>query len=314
MPDKISQNRKNLLRSRANISRRPIEPLHPDLIAAAYSKRLQEEVERGFGLVKKYLYPVLKDDVETLPDTVRADMADDADLINNTINRILDIYFGGMYSKENPNLEKYSRTVLKKLVDPMQSKVDKFNKTQFTRQFKRISGVDPLRYEPEISGLLEVAGNQNVNKIVTQSSNYFDQIQEMTDLSLRKGTSVAELAEDIQTLTGATKSQANLIAIDQVQKLNANLEEERQKNNKITRYIWRTRRNARVRSKDNSSGYSDHKGLEGAVFDWNFPPTTVLKGKRAGERNHPGNDITRDESPDINFQRRLNDMYRWLCY
>jgi uncharacterized protein with gpF-like domain len=27
------------------------------------------------------------------------------------------------------------------------------------------------------------------------------------------------------------------------------------------------------------------------VIDWQYPPITVLKGKRAGERNHPGKDI-----------------------
>lgn len=291
MPQNLSETRKNQIKARAANGRRPVEPPHPDLIAASYSQKLQAEVQRGFDLVKKHLYPVLRDDVETLDLTIRSDIAGDADLINDAINKILDLYFGGMYSKENPNLEKYSRAASKKLVGPMQAQVTKFNETQFTKQFKRISGVDPLRYEPGLNELLEVSGKQNVNKIVTQSSVYFDKIQEQTDLALRKGTSVKELAGDIQVLTDSTQSQANLIAIDQVQKLNANQEELRQKNNGIKRYIWRTRRNARVRSKSNSSGTSDHAGLEGAVIDWNFPPVTVLQGKRAGERNHPGNDI-----------------------
>lgn len=291
MPQKISVRRKRLLRARAKTGRRPLEPVHPDLPAAAWSKKLRTEVERGFGLVEKHLFPVLKDGVDRLDDAIRTDIDDDADIINPVIDEILKRYFGGMVSKEKPNLGKYSALVAKKLVQPMQKRVDSHHKTQFSRTFKKISGVDPLQFEPELSGFLEVAGDQNVNKIVSLNSSYFDSIREMTNLALRKGTSVRELTDDIATLTDTTKSRANLIAIDQVQKLNADLESQRQQNNHITRYIWRTRRNARVRSKANTGGASDHAGLGDAVFDWSFPPVTVLAGKRAGERNHPGQDI-----------------------
>lgn len=284
MPPKISARRKELLRARAKTGRRPLEPIHPDLEAAAWSKKLRNEVERGFRLVKERLFPVLKDDeIEGFGEAVRTDIDDDADLINPIIDGILKRYFGGMSSKERPNLAKYAALVGKKLVQPMQKQVDSQHKTQFSRTFKKISGVDPLQFEPELSGFLEVAGDQNVNKIVSLNSSYFDSIREMTNQALRKGTSVKELTDDIIALTDTTKSRAKLIAIDQVQKLNADLESRRQQNNHITRYIWRTRRNARVRK--------EHVDLEGAVFDWNFPPVTVLTGKRAGERNHPGQDI-----------------------
>lgn len=290
MPQKISAHRKKLLRARAKTGRRSFEPIHPDLQAAAWSKKLRTEVDRGFELVKKHLFPVLKDDVDRL-DAARTDIDDNADIINPIIDGILKRFFGGMSSKDKPNLAKYSALAAKKLVQPMQKRVDAHHKTQFSRTFKRISGVDPLQFEPELSGFMEVAGDQNVNKIVSLNSSYFDSIREMTNLALRKGTSVKELTDNIIALTGTTKSRANLIAIDQVQKLNSDLESQRQQNNHITRYIWRTRRNARVRSKANTGGVSDHAGLGEAVFDWKFPPVTVLTGKRAGERNHPGQDI-----------------------
>lgn len=288
LPQKLSKHRKDLLKNRAALRKAPIEPLPPNLIGAFYSKRLQAEVDRGFNLVKELLFPVLEDD---RIDSARFDIGTDPDTIQAVIAKILNKYFGGMFSKDKPNLTKYEKNVRNKLVDPMQKKVDRHNETQFTKSFKRISGVDPLKFNPGLNEALDVSGVQNVNKIVTQSSVYFDSIQEMTNLALRKGTSVKELRDDIITLTGTTKTRAKLIAIDQVQKLNSDLERERQQNNGLTRYIWRTRKNARVRSKTNSSGISDHKGLEGAVIDWNFPPITVLTGKRAGERNHAGMDI-----------------------
>lgn len=291
MPQKLSAHRKQLLKNRAQQSRRPIEPIHPDLLAAAYAKKLQAEIDRGFKLVQKSLFPLLKDDIERLEQKTRADIVDDANLINVTIQAILKKFFGGLFSGGNPNLTQYAKFVAQKFVDPMQKQLNRQHQTQFSRTFKRIAAVDPLQFEPDLNNFLKVAGTANVNKIVTQSSRYFDDIQEMTNRALRKGTSAKELTKDIQTLTGTTKGRAKLIAIDQIQKLNADLEGERQQNNGITRYIWRTRQNARVRSKANSGGVSDHAGLEGAALDWNFPPITVLTGKRGGERNHPGQDI-----------------------
>lgn len=252
---------------------------------------MRSEIDRGFKLVRERLFPVLKDDIDRLDGAVRMDIDDDADIINPVINEISKRYFGGLVSKEKPNLAKYAARVARNMVQPMQTRVDSHHKTQFSRTFKRISGVDPLQFEPELSGFLEVAGEQNVNKIVTLNSGYFDSVREKTNQALRKGTSVKELADDIAELTKTTKSRAQLIGIDQVQKLNADLESQRQQNNGITRYYWRTRRNASVRSKANSKGKDDHAGLGNAVFDWKFPPVTVLAGKRAGERNHPGQDI-----------------------
>ncbi len=287
MAKKLSKTRKKLIRSKSGLSRRRITPTHPDLLAASYGKKLAAEIERAFKLVEKRLFPVLAN----LDSLQRADIADDADSAGKVIESIMNQFFGGMFTGGNPNLTNYSREVSKKIVTPMQSQVDQFSETQFTKNFKKISGVDPLRFAPELSDALKVAGEQNVNKIVTQSSKYFDSIKEMTNDALRKGISAKELAEDIRNLTGSTKRQSELIAVDQVQKLNADLEQTRQKSNGIKRYIWRTRKNARVRSRGNSGGASDHAGIEGAAIDYSFPPTTVLKGKRAGERNHPGSDI-----------------------
>lgn len=290
MAQKISAHRKKLLKARFSKSRRPVQQSLPVLLWAAYASRLEKEIARGFELIKSMLFPVLKNDIETLK-PIRADILEDSDKIDKVINLILKKYFGSMRASDEPNLTGYARSVASKIVNPMQAKVDNFSEREFTKTFKRISDVDPLQFNAGLSDLLKVAGKQNINKIVTVNSKYFSDIQDLVDSALRSGTSVSELADSIRKLTDSTKTQSRLIAIDQVQKLNADLEQQRQKNNGITRYIWRTRRNARVRSKGNSNGYSDHAGLEGAIFDYRFPPVTVLKGKRAGERNHPGKDI-----------------------
>lgn len=283
----ISATRRKILSS-AGANRRPIASPLPVLILAAYSKKLTQEVTRASDLIEKRLFPALPG-IESFQ---RVDsISTDADRINEILNGILNMFYGGMLAKGTPNINGYVRRAAAKIVSPMQDDLNRFNQTQFKQQFKRISGVDPLQFEPGLSDALELAGDINVDKIVTLSSDYFAQIKELANQALRQGKSVQDLTDQIKTLTGTTKTRAHLIAIDQVQKLNSDLEQTRQQANGITRYIWRTRRNARVRSKSNSNGYSDHAGLEGAVFDYRFPPVTVLKGKRAGETNNPGHDI-----------------------
>lgn len=258
---------------------RRFKPKFPDLQAAAYAKKLDAEILRGFELIKKYLYNSLPE-IDSLQ---RIDTAEDADLINIVINGILKRYFGGMVSKDRPNLVKYAKKVRTNLVNPMQKNVDTFNKTQFKNTFKQLSGVDPLKFAPGLSDALKIAGDINVNKIVTVNSNYFDNIRELVNRSLRKGDSVKELKKSIIELTRTTENRAKLIAIDQVQKLNSDLERVRAQANGIKRYFWRTRKNLRTRQ--------DHKDLEGAVIDYSYPPITVTTGKRAGETNHAGQDI-----------------------
>jgi SPP1 gp7 family putative phage head morphogenesis protein len=279
MPQKLSDKRKQQLKERKSKGRRPIEPLHPNLVVASYSGKLTKEVNRAFKLVKDRLIPKLGGGIET------------EEKVDNAINGIMETFFGGMFSKDHPNLATYSRNVKERLVEPILKQANTHDQTQFSRTFKRISAVDPLENKTELNKHLRFAGEANTELIVTQNRRYFNDIQAITNRGLRQGTSVKDMTQEIIDLTGTTQSNAKRLALDQVNKLNADLEGERQRNNGMTRYIWRTRGNARVRSKANSNGTSDHKGLDGAVFDWNFPPITVLSGKRAGEKNHPGMDI-----------------------
>ena len=75
-----------------------------------------------------------------------------------------------------------------------------------------------------------------------------------------------------------TKRKAALLARDQVNRLNGQLDQHRQAQMGVTRYVWRTMEDDRVRPK--------HADQDGKVHSWDKPPKVGAKG----ERFHPTQD------------------------
>lgn len=283
----ISEHRK---KSRGSLTGSPLPP-H---IRLSFKKVHTSEIEKAISIVNKRLKPHL-DLLIADDETVRLDAR------SSIVQRFKDIFraifvehFGGLVTGGDPNLAMFGRRVKKKL-DPKIDAADKSHKKTFTKEFKRVLGVDPIGKEPGLEEHLRLTSDDNVNKITTLSSNYFEEIQDSVTRALRSGTGNKSVVKEVQAIIDKagdnSRARAKLIATDQIQKLNGDLDKKRQQANGGSRYYWRTRRNARVRDKANSNGYSDHAQLEGAVFEWGQPPITVFKGKRSGERNEPGQDI-----------------------
>ncbi len=88
-------------------------------------------------------------------------------------------------------------------------------------------------------------------------------------------TVLATIVKDIGKVTKTSRNQAKLIARDQTQKLNANINQVRQENLGIEEYIWQTAEDERVRE--------THEANNGQKFRWDEPPA---------ETGHPGQDIS----------------------
>jgi SPP1 gp7 family putative phage head morphogenesis protein len=70
---------------------------------------------------------------------------------------------------------------------------------------------------------------------------------------------------------GMAERDALRIARDQIGKLNAQFNEERQTQLGVTQFVWRTANDSRVRD--------SHAHLEGEVFNWSDPPTDDETGE-----------------------------------
>jgi SPP1 gp7 family putative phage head morphogenesis protein len=102
-------------------------------------------------------------------------------------------------------------------------------------------------------------------------------VHRLTLEGLENSTRFQEIAKEIKNSTGVAESRAVLIARTEVARTSTTLTQARAEHIGADSYIWRTSGDSTVRS--------DHKKLNGKIFQWNNPP---VADERSGERAHPG--------------------------
>lgn len=110
-------------------------------------------------------------------------------------------------------------------------------------------------------------------------------VREVLDTRLEEGVRVEVIRDKLREQLQISKRRAELIARDQTLKASGQLQEARQRQAGITRYVWTTSLDERVRP--------DHVALEGRIFSWDDPPITNMSEVRKGRperRGHPGSD------------------------
>lgn len=121
--------------------------------------------------------------------------------------------------------------------------------------------------------------DENVALIKSLVGTELEEITEILDEGFKAGKRVEDLRKEIRERFDVTRSKADLLATDQVLKLNAKITETRQKQAGIREYTWSASNDERVRPM--------HAELDGTVQAWSDPPIT----NEEGDRNHPGEDF-----------------------
>lgn len=148
---------------------------------------------------------------------------------------------------------------------------------------RSVLGVDVLTSEPWLVPALENFTRENVSLIRGATDEQVKDIEQLVFRLVQRGASAREIEQEIAVVMDAGKKRARLIARDQVAKFNGRLSQARQQQLGVTEYIWRTSDDERVRP--------THAVLDNTAHSWDNPPVTVRSGRRAGEQNHPGQDI-----------------------
>lgn len=208
--------------------------------------------------------PGMIEQVESLRPEVRKDGASDD--VRSAINRI----------KVRIQRE-YTPTEIENIARRKGISVAAFNKRVIDENLRRVLGIDVVYSQPWLQEELAIFTTQNSQLITSIADDALRKVETQALEGLRAGTRYEELAKEIRGVidpsVGNTRARAEFIARDQVSKLTGQLNELRQSELGLKRYIWRTVGDERVRD--------SHRAHDGKIFSWDDPPS---------ETGHPGED------------------------
>lgn len=245
---------------------------YPDHLAARYRAQILRRQAQVWGLVNAQVGAVLH--VRGADINARADSAEE-DLA--AILRVIAVVERVVGEEMPPD-----RGALR----GMGEQLDLFARRQVDDRVKRLARVSILPGSPSRDYLLDQWVDRNVSLITSIDQQFFGQLREKARTAVLSGRSTRDLREELQSRYGVSKSRADLIARDQVGKLNGQITQQRHADLGIEEYIWRTSRDERVRG--NPAGlYPDarhsHYALEGRRFK--------VRGPGAPGIGHPGDDF-----------------------
>lgn len=145
------------------------------------------------------------------------------------------------------------------------TQLDLFNRQQTARQFKRLAGIDVFALTPELTTQISAFTVDNVGLITSIPERYFTEIENTALRNLRAGNRSETWRKELEERYDVSRSRAALIARDQTNKFNGELNRARQTALGIDGYTWRTSEDERVRP--------THQEINGNHYAWKGEPS-----------------------------------------
>lgn len=158
----------------------------------------------------------------------------------------------------------YQRTPADDMAKDAGERGNRRNRDDFKRQVKQVLGVDAMTDSPKVMARITSFTVDNVALIKSIPANYLDQVERLVISSVHTGRMIEDITADVWERYGVAESRARLIARDQVGKLNGALTKVRHEAVGVTRYVWQTAGDSRVRD--------THAPRDGKTFTYGDPP------------------------------------------
>jgi SPP1 gp7 family putative phage head morphogenesis protein len=244
---------------------RPQPPRFPDALEAAYRRRILRRLDALRHLLDARLSGARTDQLDHVSPTTHHDAAAGPPRPPAIdMGRFRDIVRGTRQAWEigfPPELDDLARQA---------AAVDAFATGQQIRVIEQLVAVDVTRGgRADLRALHREWARVNVDLIKSIESKYFDEITDLVVRQVQDGR--VDLQKIIADRYGVSRSRAKLIARDQTAKLNSRITERRQRELGVTRYVWSTSGDERVRP--------EHQRLDGKTRRWDDPHPT---------EGHPG--------------------------
>jgi SPP1 gp7 family putative phage head morphogenesis protein len=191
-----------------------------------------------------------------------------ADEIENEINQVTQIW-----NAENPVVNRLADVVMKGVL----RKADE----TIRADVKNRIGLDIFFNNSKLQDLLKVKTLEFGKLITNMGDDHITKISGIVSRGVTTGARAEEIAKEIFEVTKMTERRAQLIAIDQIQKANGVISQQR-KEQLSDEYIWRNMDDRKVRGNPNGLypkvKYS-HWDREGKTYKWSDPPPDGHPGK-----------------------------------
>jgi SPP1 gp7 family putative phage head morphogenesis protein len=240
--------------------RRLPEQRHPNHVALAYSQTLKGMLARARALIEEHLGAqlpeLLKQAAAVHPEAHGRQDDDYATGVSRAVAEAARRLFA-----------EFSNERMRATAATMGARAAEFQKAELQRNL----GIDLVGSEPWLAPKIEAFAGQNASLIKSIPTRYFSEIEASTIEAFRSGTRAEDLADDLQDRYGVSESRAELIARDQIGKLNAQVNETRQRELGVEHFTWRTSKDERT--------CPVCAPLDGKVFSWDKPPAKGPPGE-----------------------------------
>lgn len=149
--------------------------------------------------------------------------------------------------------------------------VSETNLRELNKVTRSALDVDVFQAEPFLTEQIENYAAQNVSLISKVDETVLSEMEEIVLRGARQGLQAKEISAKIRSRFKIARSRSDLIARDQISKLNGQLSKLRQTNLGVSRYVWRTSLDERVRA--------EHSARNGMIFEWDAPPSDGHPGE-----------------------------------
>jgi SPP1 gp7 family putative phage head morphogenesis protein len=232
-----------------------------------YATRIKRRVlEDAMKLVRQLLVPHLEDLAALSSKVGQTSPVHDASdrELDEIIDEIRDRYF-----------EEWSRKEFVKVVRPVAVEVADFDAVQLNKQLSAALGeamaVDVVGDEPWLNDAIADFTRENVALLKSIPEQFFTELEKTLSADIADGARWEDMAADVEDRYGVASSRAELIARDQVGKFNGDLNRVRQTDLGITKFVWRTMGDERVRE--------EHQQRNGQSYEWSDPPDGETPGE-----------------------------------
>ncbi|WP_454691139.1 phage minor head protein [Achromobacter aloeverae] len=230
--------------------RKPRRWRYPAGQEADYQRRLASIAQAAIGAVEKHVLPALaglrQDDIQNTPES------------EGWFESLRRAFVSALAEAAVNN------TQANELVALVASRVERYNAQQYHGLLRQAYGVDITKAEPKLPQLMRMWEAENVGLIKSIPQQYLDTLHGRVVAAVRKGTSLRDMTRQVRDTYNLPRNRAELIARDQIGKLNGDLTEYRQTNIGVKSYLWRGVMDVRERE--------EHVEREGEEFQWDTPP------------------------------------------